>query len=556
MAIYGADTEEGETVVLEGLMQNDFQLTVGAIRRRMAACYGDREVVTLQEDPAPPTRATYAEVAERVDRLGRVLERLGVQAGDRVATFGWNSQRHFELYLAIPSYGAVLHTINIRLFPEQISYIVDHADDQVIFVDDSLAPALAKLAGRFKGVRHFVVMGDGDDGGLPNALRYEDLLAEAEAGPYEWPEVDERAAAALCYTSGTTGNPKGVLYSHRSVALHSTAVCMADAVGLSGADRVVAIVPMFHVNAWGLPFAAAMTGAGLIMPNRFVAAAPLARAITTEKATLVAGVPTVLGDLLRFADEQKPDLGSLRGGICGGAAVPRNLMEGFERHGIRILQAWGMTETSPLCTIARPPAEHDDADAEEHWTYRTSVGRIMPWVELRLVDDSGETVPRDGESTGEIEVRGPWIARRYYEDASGDDKFDDGWLRTGDIGSVTDEGYVRITDRAKDLIKSGGERISSVEVEGELMEHPAVLEAAVIAMPDERWSERPLACVVLGDGEQADKTVLRKHLASRMAGWQVPDKFAFIDEVPKTSVGKFDKKVLRQRLKDGELEVS
>ena len=541
--------------MLEGLMQNDFQLTVGAIRRRMAACYGDREVVTLQEDPGKPARATYAQVAERVDRLGRVLERLGVEQGDRVGTFAWNSQHHFELYLGIPSFGAVLHTINIRLFPEQIEYIVNHAQNKVIFVDDSLAKPLAKLARRFEHRPQFVVMGDGDDGGLPNALRYDDLLDEAEAGPYGWPEVDERAAAALCYTSGTTGNPKGVLYSHRSVSLHSTAVCMADAVGLSGADRVVAIVPMFHVNAWGLPFAAAMTGAGMIMPSRFVAAAPLARAITAEKATLVAGVPTVLGDLLRHADEQKPDLSSLRGGICGGAAVPRKLMEGFERHGVRILQAWGMTETSPLCTVARTSPEHDDAATEEHWAERITAGRIMPWVELRIVGDDGEA-PWDGESTGEIQVRGPWIASRYYEDPSGDDKFDDGWLRTGDIGTVSPDGFVSITDRAKDLIKSGGEWISSVEVETELMEAPGVLEAAVIAMPDERWSERPLACVVLDEGADADVVGLRKHLASRMAGWQVPDTFAFIDEVPKTSVGKFDKKVLRQRFADGDLEVT
>ena len=536
-------------------MQNDFQLTVGAIRRRMELVYGTSEVVTLQEDPGAPARATFAEVSGRVHRLGRVLERLGIEPGDRVATFAWNSQRHFELYLAVPSYGAVLHTVNIRLFPEQVGYIVDHAEDRVIFVDDSLAPALAKLARRFESQPRFVVMGDGDDGGLRGALRYEELLEEVGDEPYEWPEVDERAAAALCYTSGTTGNPKGVLYSHRSVALHSTAVCMTDSVGLSGGDRVVAIVPMFHVNAWGLPFAAAMTGAGLVMPNRFVAAAPLARAIADESATLVAGVPTVLSDLLRFADEQGPDLSSLRGGICGGAAVPRRLMEGFERHGVRILQAWGMTETSPLCTVARPPAGLDDARDEAHWQARITAGRIMPWVELRLVDDLGQEVPWDGESTGEIEVRGPWIAARYYEDPSGDDKFDAGWLRTGDIGAVTPDGYVRITDRAKDLIKSGGEWISSVEVETELMEHPAVLEAAVIAMPDERWTERPLACVVLDDGADADTGALRKHLASRMAGWQVPDSFAFIDEVPKTSVGKFDKKVLRRRFADGELEV-
>ncbi len=542
--------------MLEGLMQNDAQLTVGAIRRRMRACYGDQEVVTLQEDPTPSSRATFAEVAERVDRLGRVLEGLGVKPGDRVATFGWNSQRHFELYLAVPSFGAVLHTLNIRLFPEQLIYIIDHAEDTVIFVDDSLAPGLAKLSEHYERKPRYVVMGDGPDGGLRGAQRYEDLLEEAGPGAYDWPEIDERQAAALCYTSGTTGNPKGVLYSHRSVALHSTAACMVDSIGLSSADRAVLIVPMFHVNAWGIPFAAAMTGAGLIMPNRYVAAAPLARAIAKERATLVAGVPTVLGDLLRFADEQKPDLSSLRGGVCGGAAVPRKLMEGFERHGVRILQAWGMTETSPLCSIARPQAGNDDASTEEHWERRVTQGRIVPWVELRLVNDPGEEVPWDGTSTGEIEVRGPWIASRYYEDPSGDDKFDDGWLRTGDIGSVTPDGYVRITDRAKDLIKSGGEWISSVELETELMEHPAVVEAAVIAMPDERWTERPLACVVLDEGARADLRELRRHLAGRMAGWQVPDAFAFIDEVPKTSVGKFDKKVLRKRLADGELEVS
>jgi fatty-acyl-CoA synthase len=541
-------------------MQNDFQLTVGAIRRRMRRCYGDQEVVTLQEAPSPPARATYAEVAERVERLGRVLERLGVAPGERVGTFGWNSQRHFELYLAIPSFGAVLHTVNVRLFPDQIAYIVNHAQDRVIFVDDSLAPGLASLAGALEGVRHFVVMGDGDDGGLArlgSVLRYEELLEEAGPGDHDWPDADERSAAALCYTSGTTGNPKGVLYSHRSVALHSTAVCMADAVGLSQADRVLAIVPMFHVNAWGLPFAAALTGAGLVLPSRFLAAPRLAEAIAQERATMVAGVPTVLGDLLRHADEHGSDLSSLEGGICGGAAVPRRLMEGFERHGVRILHAWGMTETSPVCTVARPPAGLEDARREEHWDTRVTQGRVVPWVELRLAGDDGEPRPWDGESTGEIEVRGPWVARRYYEDDTGDDKFsEDGWMRTGDIGSVTPEGFVRITDRAKDLIKSGGEWISSVELETQLMEHPAVIEAAVIAMPDDRWTERPLACVVVEDREGADLAGLRGHLAARMASWQVPDCFALIDEVPKTSVGKFDKKVLRKRLAAGELEIA
>jgi fatty-acyl-CoA synthase len=325
----------------------------------------------------------------------------------------------------------------------------------------------------------------------------------------------------------------------------------ADALGLSRDDRVLAIVPMFHVNAWGLPFAAALTGADMVMPTRFLQAAPLAALIEEAKPTLLAGVPTVLGDLLRHADEHGTDMSSLRGGVCGGAAVPRPLMEGFEeRHGVRILQAWGMTETSPLCTIAKPPSE---VEGEVEWGFRVRQGRVVPWVELRIMGDDGEQ-PWDGESTGEIEVRGPWIASRYFEDPSGDDKFHDGWLRTGDVASVSADGFVRITDRAKDLIKSGGEWISSVELETELVSHPDVLEAAVIAKPDEKWSERPLACVVLREGAEQDVESLREHLASRVARWQVPDEFAFIDEVPKTSVGKFDKKVLRARLAEGTLE--
>jgi fatty-acyl-CoA synthase len=526
--------------MLEGLMQDDFQLTVGAIRRRLRACYGAQEVVTLEDEG--PARATYAQVAERVERLGRVLERLGIEQGDRVATFAWNSQRHFELYLAIPSFGAVLHTLNIRLFADQVRYIVGHARDRVIFVDGSLVGPLAEL--RLEGVERYVVMGDGDLSALPGAVAYEELLDDAGAGDYAWPELDERAAAALCYTSGTTGNPKGVLYSHRSVSLHSTAQCMADSLGLSSRDRVLAIVPMFHVNAWGLPFSAALTGAGLLLPGPFLQGEPLARFVEGERATLVAGVPTVLTALLDYGTAHGTDLSSLRGGLCGGSAMPRALMEGFERHGARVLHAWGMTETSPLVTTAHPPA-HVEEGSEEYWRYRTSQGRLAPWTELRL-----------SEGAGEIEARGPWVAARYYEDPSGDDKFtDDGWLRTGDIGEIDSEGYVRITDRAKDLIKSGGEWISSVELETNLIAHPAVREAAVIAIPDERWGERPLACVALSEGAAATPEELREHLASSVARWQLPDAFAFVPEVPKTSVGKFDKKVLRRALAEGELEV-
>jgi fatty-acyl-CoA synthase len=536
--------------MLEGLMQNDFPLTLEHVRRRLSRNHPQSEVVSLTEDG--PLRAPFGTVAERVDRLARALSRLGIEPGDRVGTFAWNNQRHFELYFAVPCAGAVLHTLNIRLFDEQITYIVNHASDQVIFVDDCLVPALEKLAPTFEGVRHFVVMGDGDAGSLPNVLRYEDLLEDAGPGSFDAPELDERQAAALCYTSGTTGNPKGVLYSHRSIALHSSAQLMADGVGLSSRDRVLAVVPMFHVNAWGLPYGAAMAGADLILPDRFLQAEPLARLIESERPTLLAAVPTIFGDLLRYADEHQPDLSSLRNCICGGSAVPRKLMQDFEeRHGVRIFQAWGMTETSPMCTISRPPEE---AEGEEQWDLRARQGRTIPWVELRLVGDDGQEVPWDAESTGEIEVRGPWIAARYFEDSSGDDKFDSGWLRTGDIAAVDENGFVQITDRSKDVIKSGGEWISSVQLETEVMAHPDVVEAAVIAKPDERWSERPLCCVVLRDGAESGAEELLEHLRPRVAKWWLPDEFAFIDEVPKTSVGKFDKKVLRSRLAEGTLE--
>jgi fatty-acyl-CoA synthase len=537
--------------VLEGLMQNDFQLTVPAIARRLESCYGDREVVTLKEDG--PAHTTYADVSQRVSRLARALKRLGVEPGERVGTFAWNSQRHLELYLAVPGTGAVLHTVNIRLFPEQIAYVINHAADRVVFVDDSLVPLIAPLVDQLPRVRHWVVMGDGPiPEGLPGAVAYEALLEDAGAGEHDFAGIDERQAAALCYTSGTTGNPKGVLYSHRSIALHSTAMCMADGLGLSAADRLLAIVPMFHVNAWGLPYSAALTGATLLMPGPHLQGEPLARLIEIEGATLVAGVPTVLSGLLAHVESHGGDLSSLRGGICGGAAVPRSLMEGFERHGVRILQAWGMTETSPLLTVARPA---EGREGEQEWADRLTAGRLGPWVEARIVDDHG-VQPHDGEATGEVEVRGPWVASAYFDDPEGGaDKFRDGWLRTGDIGAIDPRGFVRLTDRAKDLIKSGGEWISSVELENELACHPQVREAAVIAMPDERWSERPLACVVLEAGADVGPGELRGHLEGTFARWQLPDSFALVDEVPKTSVGKFDKKVLRRRLADGDLEV-
>ncbi len=551
-------------------MQDDFPLSLQHARRRMRDCHPAARVLTLT--PEGTVSASFGEVCGRVDRLARALKRLGIEQGDRVGTFAWNNQRHFELYMAVPCIGAVLHTLNIRLFAEQLTYIVNHADDKVIFVDDSLVPLLEPLAPTFNGVRHFVLMGDpahpGDSNPahtkLPNVLRYEELLEEADSDSDAdstrvasseslYPELDERQAASLCYTSGTTGNPKGVLYSHRSVSLHATAALMADNLGLSRRDRVLVVVPMFHVNAWGLPFAAALCGADLLMPDRFMQAEPLARAIERERPTVMACVPTIFADMLRYADANEVDLSSLSNAVCGGSAVPRQLMKDFqERHGVVIHQGWGMTETSPVVTFSDP--SEDRGHDERYWDERALQGKSLPWTELRLVDDDGEEVPWDGESTGEIEVRGPWIARRYYDDPSGDEKFDAGWLRTGDIAAIDEQAFVRIADRSKDVIKSGGEWISSVELENELMVHPGVLEAAVIAKPDERWAERPLCCVVLCEGSSVSAEELIEHLRPRVAKWWLPDEFAFIAEVPKTSVGKFDKKVLRKRLQEGALE--
>jgi fatty-acyl-CoA synthase len=538
------------SAMLEGLMQDDFPLTLHHLRRRMRSCHPDAEVVTLGEQGT--TRMSFAQTSERVDRLACALQTLGVRAGDRIGTFAWNNQRHFELYMAIPCVGAVLHTLNIRLFEEQLRYIINHAEDELIFLDDSLVGLFEPLVSHLQTVRHYVVMGEGDCGSLPNVLRYEELIAAAKPQDARYPEVRERQAAALCYTSGTTGNPKGVLYSHRSIALHSTAALMTDGLGLSRRDRALVVVPMFHANAWGIPHGATLAGADLILPDRFLQAEPLAKLIESERPTVMGCVPTIFADLLRYAEQNEVDLSSLSNAACGGSAVPKQLMRDFqERHGVGIFQAWGMTETSPVATYSRPEG---DPEQETYWDARAKQGLPLPWVELRLVGGDEQEVAWDGQSTGEIEVRGPWIAARYYNDPTGDEKFDGGWLRTGDIASVDGQGFVQITDRAKDVIKSGGEWISSVELENEIMSHPDVLEAAVIAKPDEKWAERPLCCVVLREGAHTTAQELLEHLRGRVAKWWLPDEFAFIEEVPKTSVGKFDKKVLRGALQQGTLQ--
>jgi fatty-acyl-CoA synthase len=435
--------------------------------------------------------------------------------------------------------GAVLHTLNLRLAPDQLAWIINHAEDEVIIVDESLAPSLARIKDQLTTVKHFVTTG----------AEYEELIA-AESGGYDWPELEERSAASMCYTTGTTGDPKGVVYSHRSVYLHSMA--QWGGFSLSEEDRLLVIVPMFHVNAWGFPYTAWMLGADLLMPGRFLQAEPLCRFIQEERPTVAFGVPTVWSDVLRHVDATQTDLSSLRLVVCGGSAVPRSLMEQFqERHGTRIIQAWGMTETSPVAAIAFPPR---GIVAEDEMDWRAKTGRVVAGVELRTVDDEGRTLPADGASVGEIEVRGPWITGSYYR-VDAPEKFSDGWLKTGDVGHVDGKGFVQITDRSKDVIKSGGEWISSVELEGALAGHPAVAEATVVGVHDQRWQERPLALVVLKEGAAATPSELQTFLAGKIARWWVPERWAFVAEIPKTSVGKFNKKVVRAMYAEGVLPV-
>jgi fatty-acyl-CoA synthase len=538
----------------------DVPLSIGRLLEHVASVYPDTEVVTATEESS--RRRTYAEVAERAGRLANALRGLGVDADQRVATFMWNNVEHLEAYAAVPSMGAVLHTLNIRLFPEQLTYIANHAEDHVVIVDACLLAPFAKLLPTFDTVRHVLVAGpEAADADLSlieatgrTVARYEDLLA-AEDTAFAWPDVDERDAAAMCYTSGTTGNPKGVVYSHRSAYLHSMGVAMGDAIGITPFDVVMPIVPMFHANAWGLPYAAMMVGASLVMPDRWLQAAPLVRLIQDEQVTISGAVPTIWNDILGYADQHESDLSSIRLVPCGGSAVPRSLMQALlDRHGVRVLQAWGMTETSPVASIALPPASaHGDAE----WDYRATQGRIGSSVQARIVGDDGQVLPRDGVSVGELEVRGPWVTAGYYnpDDPEAEQKFHDGWLRTGDVGTLDRLGYITLTDRAKDVIKSGGEWISSVELENALMAHPDVVEAAVVGIPDEKWQERPLATVVLREGATTTPDELRDHLATSFAKWQLPDAWAFVDQVPRTSVGKFDKKVVRRGFAEGAYDV-
>jgi len=536
----------------------DVPLSIGRLLEHVANVYPDTEVVTATEGGT--RRRTYAEVAERAARLANALRGLGVDGDQRVATFMWNNVEHLEAYAAVPSMGAVLHTLNIRLFPEQLTYIANHAEDHVVIVDACLLAPFATLLPTFETVRHVLVAGpeaaDADLSVIESASvqvgLYEDALAAADAA-FVWPDVDERDAAAMCYTSGTTGNPKGVVYSHRSAYLHSMAVAMGDAMGLTPFDKVLPIVPMFHANAWGLPYAAAMIGAALVLPGPKLDAVSILDLLADERVTMTAGVPTVWMAVLEALDKEPDqwDLSALRQLLVGGSAAPKSLMQGFDRHGLTIVHAWGMTEMSPLGTVCRLPVELDDASEEEQYAYRSRQGTASPFVELRARGEDGELIPWDDQAMGELEVRGPWVAAGYHR-GQGAEKFtDDGWFQTGDVVAISAQGNIRICDRSKDLVKSGGEWISSVDLENLLMAHPAVAEAAVIAIPDERWGERPLGVVVVREGQNVSPDQLREHLGSQYAKWQLPERFEFIDEIPRTATGKFKKTELRERFVTG-----
>jgi len=546
----------------------DSPLLISRILLAGTRLHADQEAVTWTADG--PRRTSYAEVGTKAAQLAHALRGLGIDDDQRVATFMWNNTEHLVSYLAVPSMGAVLHALNIRLFPEQIIYVTNHAENQVVIVDNSLAAPFSQLLPHLSTIRHVIVNGPITDevrSALAGASdRIEgvhdwDTLLAGQPETFEWPELDELSASSMCYTSGTTGNPKGVVYSHRSNYLHTMQVCLPSSLDIRQGDRLLAVVPMFHANAWGLPYAALMAGASLVLPDRYLQAEPLAAMIEREQVTGGGAVPTIWNDLLRYVDEHPTDCSSVRSVVVGGSACPPALMTAMqERHGIQVLHAWGMTEMSPLGSTAVAPA---GTTGDEHWFYRRTQGRIASSLDARLVGPDGAEQPWDGRSVGELEVRGPWITGSYYDNglnteaerADAASKFDDGWLRTGDVGSLTPNGFLVLSDRAKDVIKSGGEWISSVDLENAIMAHPEVIEASVVGVPDEKWGERPLATVVLAPGATVDAAALQEFLAARLAHWQVPERWAFIDEVPKTSVGKFDKKVLRKRYAEGDLTV-
>ncbi len=546
-------------------------LLISQILRYGTTVHADQEVVTWTPEGGRTT--SYAEVGTKAAQLAHALRGIGITGDQRVATFMWNNAEHLIAYLAIPSMGAVLHALNIRLFPEQLIYTANHAGNQAVIVDNTLAAPFSKLLAHLPKIAHVVVNGPIDDETraaleapehVQQVVDFEEFIG-GQPQTFDWPEdLDENDASSMCYTSGTTGNPKGVVYSHRSNYIH--AVTDAQTLAVKQGDRNLVVVPLFHANAWGFPYIVMMAGSSMIMPDRFLQPEPLATMIAATKVTTGAGVPTIWSELLRYLDAHpEVDTSTCYRLMVGGSAAPPALMRSFqERHGIEIVHGWGMTETSPVGSLAIAPVRLE-VGSDEYWSYREKQGRLLMGFQARLMGPDGEEKPWDGESVGELEVKGPWVTGSYY--ANGEEsetdlsemaaKFsDDGWLKTGDVGLLTPDGFLQLTDRAKDVIKSGGEWISSVDLENAIMAHPGVREASVIGVPDDKWQERPLASVVLEEGADVSADELRDFIATKVAKWQLPERWAFIDEVPKTSVGKFDKKVLRKQYADGALEVT
>jgi fatty-acyl-CoA synthase len=529
----------------------NFPLTITHLLDRAARFFGRQEIVSRRADKSLH-RTTYAELHGRAGRLAHALEKLGVKRGDRVATLAWNHARHLELYLGVPAMGAVLHTLNLRLHPTEIAYIARHAHDKVVVVDETLLPLLAKFIKDVPSVEHVVVLRETANALADGHLDYEALLAP-ESSAYAWPTLDENSAAMICYTSGTTGNPKGVAYSHRSTVLHTLVACMTDALGVSESDTLLPVVPMFHANAWGLPFCAAATGAKVVFPGPHLDPTSLLDLMASEKVTLAAGVPTIWLGILALLDQdpKRFDLSAMRSMVIGGSAAPAAMIKGFrERHRLEVTHAWGMTETNPLGTLARIKTTLGALDEDARLAVRATQGYPVPFVEVRHVDDQGRELPWDGKTMGELEVRGPWVASSYMGDEGAEKFTADGWFKTGDVVTLDAEGYVRITDRAKDVVKSGGEWISSVALENALMSHPAVLEAAVFAGRHPKWDERPIAAVVFKPGATATAAELIAHLEPIFPKFWLPDAVVTVEQIPRTSTGKFLKSKLREAYGD------